>query len=72
LFLLLLGFVFYVVVVLVWSYPGDHTQEIIPRPLDILWWFEYAWPMGHGTVRRCGLVRIGAALEEECHCVGKL
>ena len=21
----------------------------------ILWWFEYAWPMGSGTIRRCGL-----------------
>ena len=21
-----------------------------------LWWFEYAWPIGSGTVRRCDLV----------------
>ena len=21
-----------------------------------VWWFEYAWPMGSGTIRRCGLV----------------
>jgi hypothetical protein len=21
-----------------------------------VWWFEYAWPIGSGTVRRCGLV----------------
>ena len=21
-----------------------------------VWWFEYAWPTGSGTIRRCGLV----------------
>jgi hypothetical protein len=21
-----------------------------------VWWFEYAWPMGSDTIRRCGLV----------------
>jgi hypothetical protein len=30
-----------------------------------LWWFEYAWPMGSGTLRRCGLVGVGLALLEE-------
>jgi hypothetical protein len=25
-----------------------------------MWWFEYAWPIGSGTVRGCGLVRIVA------------
>jgi hypothetical protein len=39
----------------------------------LLWWFEYAWPMGNGTIRRCGLVGIGVALlEETCHCTGRL
>ena len=33
-----------------------------------MWWFEYAWPMGSGTVRRRGLVGIGVdLLEEVCH-----
>jgi hypothetical protein len=37
------------------------------------WWFEYAWPMGSGTLKRYGLVRIGMALlEEVCHCVDGL
>ena len=38
-----------------------------------LWWFEYAWPMGSGIIRRCGLVEIGVALlEEVCYHVGRL
>jgi hypothetical protein len=27
-----------------------------------LWWFEYAWPIGSGTVRRSGLVRGSVSL----------
>jgi hypothetical protein len=38
-----------------------------------MWWFEYAWPIESGTIRRCDLVRIGvASLEEVCHYVGRL
>lgn len=38
-----------------------------------LWWFEYAYPMGSGTIRGCGLVKIGVALlEEVCYHVGRL
>jgi hypothetical protein len=32
-----------------------------------LWWFEYAWPMGCATIRRCAHVEIGVALLEEVH-----
>jgi len=28
----------------------------LPFYFDALWWFEYAWPMGSATSRRCGLV----------------
>ena len=35
-----------------------------------MWWFEYAWPMGNGTIRRCGLVGGGVALLEEIHYCG--
>jgi hypothetical protein len=31
------------------------------------------WPIGSGTIRRCGLVEIGVVtLEEVCHCRGRL
>ena len=33
----------------------------------LVWWFEYACPMGSGTVRRYGLVGVGVALLEEVH-----
>lgn len=34
-------------------------------------WFEYAWPRGSGTVRKCGLVGVGVPLLEEVrHCGG--
>jgi hypothetical protein len=29
-----------------------------------MWWFEYAWPMGNGAIRRCGLLGVGVALLE--------
>jgi len=28
----------------------------LPFSFDALWWFEYAWPTGSDTIRRCGLV----------------
>ena len=28
----------------------------------LLWWFVYAWPMGSGTIKRCGLVGGSASL----------
>ena len=32
-----------------------------------------AWPIGIGTIIRCGLVIVGIALlEEVCHCRGRL
>jgi hypothetical protein len=32
-----------------------------------------AWPMGSGTIRRCGFVGVCVALlEEVCHCGGRL
>lgn len=34
-----------------------------------LWWFEYACPMGSGSVRKCGL-GAGMALLEEVHRCG--
>jgi hypothetical protein len=27
-----------------------------------MWWFEYSWSIGNGTVRRCGLVRGSVSL----------
>jgi hypothetical protein len=32
------------------------------RPGSGMWWFEYAWLMGNGTIRRGGLVGRGASL----------
>jgi hypothetical protein len=38
-----------------------------------MWWFEYAWLMESGTIRRCGLVEVGVALwQGVCHCGGVL
>jgi hypothetical protein len=31
-----------------------------------------ACPIESGTIRRCGVVEVGMALEEVCHCGGKL
>ena len=31
---------------------------------DLLWWVEYAWPMGSDTIRRHGLVGVGVVLLE--------
>ena len=48
-------------------------EDIRPTWAISLWWFEDAWPMESGAVRRCGLVGIGVALLEVlCHCVGGL
>jgi hypothetical protein len=35
------------------------TQEMRKslESLSLLWWFEYAWPMGNGTIKGCSLVR---------------
>ena len=35
---------------------GFFSFFLFSFPLYWLWWFEYAWPIGSGTVRRCGLV----------------
>ena len=33
----------------------------------------HAWPIGSGTIRKCGLIGVGMALlEEVCHCRGGL
>jgi hypothetical protein len=33
-----------------------------------LWQFEYSWPMGKSTLRRCGIFRLGVTLwKEENH-----
>lgn len=39
-----------------------YTYTII---VNIEWWFEYAWPMGSDTIRRCGIIGEGVALLEE-------
>ena len=45
------------------------TNPEMPNP--IAQWFEYAWPMGSGTIRRCGLIGGGVAFPKEvCHCGG--
>lgn len=31
-----------------------------------------AWPIGNGTIRRCGLAGVGVALEEASHPGGRL
>ena len=36
----------------------------------VVLWFEYAWPIESGTIRRCGLTEVGAALLEEVFHVG--
>jgi hypothetical protein len=37
----------------------------------MMWWSEDAWPMGSGTIRKCGNVGVGVALLEDlCHCKG--
>jgi hypothetical protein len=36
------------------------------KDVCVVWWFEYAWPMGSGTIRKCGL--IGG--EKACHYEG--
>ena len=48
-------------------------QQLHTSHVCHLWWFEYAWPMGSGTIRRRGLVGVGVVcLKEMCHCVGGL
>ena len=38
-----------------------------------MWWFEYAWPMGSGTIRKCSIVGVGLGLlEEVSHCRSEL
>jgi hypothetical protein len=32
-----------------------------------MWWFEYAWPMGNGSIRRGSFVGRGVALLEEVY-----
>ena len=35
----------------------DPFQQFLLRShTDLVWWFEYAWPIRSGTVRRCSLV----------------
>jgi len=56
---------------------GNLSTELLPNVclycFQLPWLFEYAWPMGSGTTRSCGLVRIGVDLSEEvCWCVGEL
>ena len=48
----------------------EHTSGTVPyHPLTCL----NAWPIGSGTIRRCGLVRVCMALlEGACHCGGSL
>jgi hypothetical protein len=43
------------------------TQEVSEgwKPGHHLRWVQYAWPIGSGTIRRCGLVEVGVALLEE-------
>jgi hypothetical protein len=36
----------------------------------LLWGFEYTWPMGTGTISRCGLIGGGVTLLEEVYCCG--
>ena len=50
------------------------SETQVVKPLDTLWWFEYAWPTGSGTIRRCGLVGGSAslwgwALRPPCSCL---
>ena len=43
------------------------------KKAEQMWWFEYAWPMESGNIRRCGFVGGGVVLlEEVCHCVDRL
>jgi hypothetical protein len=40
------------------------------EPIYMSWWLEYAWPMGNGIIRTCGLVGVCVALLEEMHHCG--
>jgi len=43
------------------------------EPRGYVWWFEYAWPAGSGTIRRYGFVGLGVVLlKEVCHYIGRL
>ena len=35
-----------------------------------MWWFECAWSMGGGAIRRGGNVGVGVALLEDVHLCG--
>ena len=47
-----------------------YTHIYIVYNTYILWWFEYACPMGNGNIRRCGLIGVDVALLEEVHHCG--
>jgi hypothetical protein len=42
----------------------SYKQIFFPN-MNTLWWFEYAWPMGSGTISKCGLIGGSVALLEE-------
>ena len=55
------------------SFPNQVGFELLPWPENVrlqnlqpLWWFEYAWPIGSGTVGKCVLIG------EVCHSGGGL
>jgi hypothetical protein len=37
-------------------------KRVVLKGIMVLWWFEYAWPIGSGTIKQYGLVGIGVAL----------
>lgn len=47
---------------------GSEVQLYISGSQEIVWWFDYAWIMGSGTVRRHGLIGGGVALLEVLLC----
>ena len=62
-------------VVVPWWYRDDGVnscllcQFLLSLLSSFWWWFEYVWPRGGGSIRRCDLIRGDVALlEEVCHC----
>jgi len=35
------------------SYHTEGADTVVTRTWQV-WWFEYAWPMGSATIRKCG------------------
>jgi hypothetical protein len=48
--------VFCIMLWLVMAFPYSCVLTSLWMSGSGMWWFEYVWPLGSGTIRRCGLV----------------